>query len=156
MERSAADLRRSSRSPSLMTSFGDVEGLAVVEDVLKVDLRVGFGSVDIFTIAEEAPKAALVNSTGRGTERVADEVVAALLRRAAGTAWISTCVLTDTEVDVFGGESIMLDAEVEVECPSDLDTDEPPDIDVVVPYPEFTDATICHVGSSNFGFNGTR
>jgi len=50
----------------------------------------------------------------------------------------------------------MLDAEVEVECPSDFDDADPADIDVVVPYPEFADVIVLHAGTSDFAFTGAR
>ena len=88
MEISAADLRRCSRSSSL-TAFCGVDVLAEVKEVLKVDLRVGLGGVEMFTEVEEVLNVVLDISAGWESERGAEEVVVALLRRAAGTAWIS-------------------------------------------------------------------
>jgi len=62
MEISAADLRRSSRSPSLAAALGGVERLTEVEEVLNVDLRVGLVDGVVFDDVE-APIAELGTSS---------------------------------------------------------------------------------------------
>ena len=78
MEISAADLRRSSRS-SCSVFFTTFSGSGIEE---------GVGPDD--------PKVALETSSGWGL--VAEDVVALQFRRAAGGAWIWTCLWVEVEV----------------------------------------------------------
>jgi hypothetical protein len=91
------------------------------------------------------PKAELETSAGRG--RVAEDVVALRFRRAAGGDWITTCL----GVTLCGVEAVeMLDAEVDVEWPSEREEAEP-DTDGGA---RLWGTIICQSGSSNLGLMG--
>jgi hypothetical protein len=124
IEISAADLRRSSLSGSSLLGLATVLG----------------------TDMEGEANAVLETSDGRG--RVAEEVVALRFRLVAGGGWIWTCLC----IALCGIVAVeILDAEVDVELPSDRDEVDP---DTEGGAWWICGAIICQFGSSSLGFMG--
>jgi hypothetical protein len=129
IEMSAADLRRSSRSlSSLVGSLAAGLGMAVDLGIETIGL--------LYAMLE----------TSEGPVRIDEEVAGRRFRLVAGGAWIWTCL----GVVLCGIEDVeMLDADVDVECPSDREEIDPDNDDGAF---WLRWVIICHAGSSNLGF----